>query len=177
MDRDPQGRGKGRSSAVATQPRSGEGEEARQAKQKLEALFGGEAPAGGGDSRRPERGERVFSSPRRSSGRQPSSYRLSLERLRMAREPEEIRAATDQFLKQHQLPDEVDILFKVLQHPEERVLRDAMGQLSALLMQGRLNSTLALMELLREIEGRLQEEATRSYVNGLRSQIAAVTKK
>jgi len=95
----------------------------------------------------------------------------------MAREPEEIRAATDQFLKQHQLPDEVDILFKVLQHPEERVLRDAMGQLSALLMQGRLNSTLALMELLREIEGRLQEEATRSYVNGLRSQIAAVTKK
>ena len=31
----------------------------------------------------------------------------------------------------------MEILLKVLQHPSERVLRDAMGQISSLIIQGR----------------------------------------
>ncbi len=95
----------------------------------------------------------------------------------MARVPEQIRAATDHFLQHHQLPDEADILFKVLQHPSEKVLREAMGQLSALLMQGRLTGTMMLADRLRELARTVEEEATISYIKGLRSQIDATETK
>jgi hypothetical protein len=71
-------------------------------------------------------------------GRTPSEYRLRLERLRIARNNDELRDATDTFLQHHQLPDDPDILTKVMQHPSEKVVREAMGQISALLMQGRM---------------------------------------
>ena len=95
----------------------------------------------------------------------------------MAREQEEIETATDYFLERHQLPDEVDILFKVLQHSSEKVIREALGQLSSLLMQGRLASTLMLLDRLNELSNRVEEEATRSYIEGLRHQIEALKDK
>src|SRR5690606_4799952 len=150
-------------------------DEAHEAKRKLEALFGGGGPSrpgaggGGGASPMSQRNDsgKVFASPRKSTGRQPSDYRLRLERLRAAREPEQIRDAADAFLAKHQLPDEADILYKVLAHPSEKVLRDALGQLSALLMQGRLNGTMLLSDRLNELASRVQEEATHSYIKGL----------
>lgn len=174
LNRGPKERGRG--TAVSTQTRQ-EAEEAAEAKRKLEQLFGGNPSTNGGNAapRRNASG-RVFSSPRRSTGRQPSDYRIRLERLRMARDPEQIRDATDHFLERHQLPDEVDILFKVLHHPNEKVLREAMGQLSALLMQGRLEGTMLLRERLNDLSGRVAEEATISYIEGLRSQLDALEK-
>lgn len=177
MNRDLKERGRTRAT-VATRAQNSSSDEAREAKRKLEALFsGGNRPersgASNGVPRRTPSGK-VFSSPRRSTGRQPSDYRLRLERLRAAREPEQIREAADAFLAKHQLPDEADILFKVLQHPSEKVLRDALGQLSALLMQGRLNGTMLLADRLNELADRVQEEATHSYIKGLREQIKAV---
>lgn len=114
---------------------------------------------------------KVFAAPRKSTGRQPSDYRLRLERLRIAREPEQIKAATDYFLERHQLPDEADILFKVLQHPSEKIIRDALGQLSSLVMQGRLEGTLLLRDRLNELSQTAKEEATHSYVEGMLHQL------
>jgi hypothetical protein len=133
-------------------------------------MFGGTGPTPTASA---PAAERVFSSPRKSTGRAPSEFRLRLERLRAAREPEEIREAADNFLAQHQLPDEPDILYKLLQHPAEKVVREALGQLSSLLMQGRISATLLLAEHLKTLESRIQEDATRSYIEGIRAQLEA----
>lgn len=125
-------------------------------------------------ARAPE--ERVFASPRKSLGRSPSEYRLRLERLRIAREPDEIREAADAFLAHHQLPDDIDILYKVMQHPTERVVREALGQISSLMMQGRFGGGLLLEDRLRELEKRVSEDATRSYIDGLRAQLKSLSK-
>ncbi len=110
-------------------------------------------------------------------GRSPSEFRMRLERLRIARQPEEIKEAADVFLAHHQLPDDPDILYKVTVHPNEKVVREALGQLSALLMQGRISGTLLLEDRLKDLENRAQEAATRSYIDGLRAQIATLKAK
>lgn len=102
---------------------------------------------------------------------------MRLERLRIAREVDEIKEAADAFLAHHQLPDDLDVLYKVLQHPSEKVLREAMGQLSSLLIQGRVNSTMILADRLNELSSRITEDATKSYIEGLRTQLASLAKK
>lgn len=140
--------------------------------QKLEALFGGTGVASTINRRPVVRQERQqFSNPRKSIGRAPSDFRMRLERLRMARTEEEIKVAANAFLEHHQLPDDVEILIKVLQHPCEKVLREAMGQISALLIQDRLANTVLVEDRLSDIEGRATQSATLSYVTGLRAQI------
>ncbi len=99
---------------------------------------------------------------------------MRLERLRIARSPEEIKEAADLFLQHHQLPDDPDILMKVLLHPDEPVLREAMGQLSSLMMQGRWAATFILEDRLNDLDARVQEDATRSYIEGLRAQLQAL---
>jgi hypothetical protein len=144
-------------------------------RRKLEALFGnaGAKPAAAADGPRPRPAEgKVFASPRKSVGRSPSEYRMRLERLRIAREVEEIREAADGFLQHHQLPDDVDILYKVLQHPSEKVVREALGQISSLLSQGRIAGGMILEDRLNGLSERPIDAATRSYVEGVRSQLA-----
>lgn len=97
---------------------------------------------------------------------------MRLERVRIARNADELRDAVDTFLQHHQLPDDPDVLTKVMQHPSERVVREAMGQVSALLMQGRMAPTILLDERLRDLEGRCTEDATRSYISGIQAQLA-----
>ena len=141
--------------------------------QKLEALFGGTTSVAATINRRPAvREERKqFSNPRKSLGRAPSEFRLRLERLRMARSEEEIQVAADAFLEHHQLPDDIEILIKVLLHPCEKVLREAMGQISALLMQGRLASTVLVEDRLNTMSERVTESSTISYISGLQQQM------
>ena len=149
-------------------------------RRKLEALFSG----GGGVNESTARSigtpapgrEKVFSSPRKSTGRAPTEYRLRLERLRAAREVNEIKEAADAFLSHHQLPDEPDILYKLLQHPSEKVVREALGQISSLLMQGRVTSTVILDSHLKTLADRVQEPTTRSYVDGVRAQVDKLKK-
>ena len=148
--------------------------------QKLEALFSGNGTAEPTTTPKKTmtriRDERpVFANPRKSLGRAPSEFRLRLERLRIAREPKDIQQATDQFLKFHQLPDDAEILVKVLQHPAEKVLREAMGQISSLLMQGRLETTVLVEDRLQQLNKRELESGTQSYVEGLLQQIASQT--
>ena len=162
-------------------------EESAEHRRKLEALFNsGQAPAPTrevGDSdvgtpfgkSRPAR-EKVYSSPRRSLGRSPSEYRMRLERVRNARDSGDLRDAVDAFMQHHQLPDDPEILLKVLQHPTEKIAREAMGQISALMMQGRMPANVLLEDRLREIEGLAIEDATLSYVRGLQAQLAAQKK-
>ncbi len=139
-------------------------------RRKLEAMFSGGASL----SAEPARvAPRVFASPRKTMGREPSEFRRRLETLRNAREPEEIEKAADLFLQHHQYPDDLDILLKLLLHPSEKVLRDAMGQISSLIMQGRVGNTLILLDRLGDIGGRDIEATTRSYVEGLKNQLAA----
>lgn len=196
MNSDPKERGREPSRSGWTAPRTSmnpartlnrDGASAEH-RRKLEALFSGNGRSTGGDdasggspmnmeslrelSHRPMPVERaVFASPRKSLGRSPSEYRLRLERLRIAREEEEIKEAADAFLAHHQLPDDVDVLYKLLRHPSERVLREAMGQISSLLMQGRINSTILLEDRLNVLTQSVAESATQSYISGLRTQI------
>lgn len=139
-------------------------------RRKLESMFSSGGGGAGRDRGRGE-GDKVFSSPRKSLGRGPSEYRMRLERLRAARGEEEIEKAADGFLAHHQLPDDIDILYKLLHHPAEKVLREVMGQISSLLMQRRLGSTVLLEDRLRTLDGQVQEKATQSYIDGLKSQL------
>ena len=147
-------------------------------RRKLEALFQNQNPTpettAGPASRNTEntREGKIFVSPRKSLGRSPSDFRLRLERLRIAREPEEIKEAADIFLQYHQLPDDVDILYKVLLHPMEKVVREALGQISSLLIQGRINGGMILEDRLQQLSERAREEATHAYIAGLRTQLA-----
>ncbi len=94
----------------------------------------------------------------------------------MAREIADIQEAADAFLTHHQLPDDVDILYKVLQHPTEKVAREALGQISSLLMQGRLTATVLLEDRLKSLAERATEAATQSYIDGMRAQLASLKK-
>jgi hypothetical protein len=190
VTRGPNDRGRGSNMNGGPRPArqaGGNGDDASaDHRRKLEALFGGGGGSSDGGAPAVTNGsparahkapqERVFSSPRRSLGRSPSEYRLRLERLRMARDVEEIRGATDAFLQHHQLPDDPDVLTKVMQHPTEKVVREAMGQISALIMQGRMPATLILEERLRELDQRAAEDATRSYIKGIQAQLASMKK-
>lgn len=185
MNRGPGDRGRGphegRSSRVNV--RESDDQASAEHRRKLEALFQGGGNGGGAATPAPAPAprqaptERVFASPRRSLGRSPSDFRLRLERLRIAREVEEIREAGDQFLAHHQLPDEPDILMKLMLHPTERVNREAMGQISALLMQGRMTPTFVLDDRLKELRERATEPATLSYVQGIEDQVATLKAK
>jgi hypothetical protein len=142
-------------------------------RRKLEALFSG---SGGGNltttpTAMPTENNRVFASPRRQAGRKPSEYSMRLERLRIAREPTDVREAADAFLGHHQLPDDMDILLKVLQHPSEKVLCNVMGQISFLLGKRRAIATIILVDRLREIASRTITPATQCCLDGLHSQI------
>jgi hypothetical protein len=135
---------------------------------------GGSHPSANNSKKTNGGGDRVFANQRKSMGRTPSEYRQRLERLRTAREVEEIRQATDAFLQHHQLPDDTDILYKVLQHPTEKVVREALGQISSLIMQGRIQGNVLLEGHLNALSERVQEAATRSFVDGVKSQIKKV---
>jgi len=179
VNRGPRDRGRGGQLPDGPTPRAkvfGNTDDASaEHRRKLEALFGGQKPAPAGDGPRPRPAEgKVFASPRKSVGRSPSEYRMRLERLRIAREVEEIREAADGFLQHHQLPDDVDILYKVLQHPSEKVVREALGQISSLISQGRINGGMILEDRLNGLSERELEAATRSYVEGVRSQLARI---
>jgi hypothetical protein len=142
-----------------------------EARRKLEAMFGG-TPSTTEVSRSGSASERqVFANPRKS-GRTPSKYRLRLERLRIAREDHEIIEAANTFLEHHQIPDDLDVLYKLLRHSSEPVIREAIGQISSLLMQGRVVPTVLLDERLKDVLTRTQEPVTKTYVEGLQSQIA-----
>jgi hypothetical protein len=188
LNRDPKDQARGVRQTTSTTTNR-EITDAAEARRKLEELFSGNKgaapasspPAGSsGPSAapmsRPQASGKVFASPRKSLGRSPSEYRMRLERLRIAREPAEIQEAANAFLEHHQLPDDVDILYKVMLHPSEKIVREALGVMSSLLMQGRLNGTLLLEDRLKEISARAAEAATKSYVEGLRSQLAAIKK-
>ena len=178
MNKGPRERGRADASSPASSSRSkvfGTPDDASaEHRRKLEALFSGSgSPTPSTDGPRGRAGEgKVFASPRKSVGRSPSEYRMRLERLRMAREVEEIREAADNFLQCHQLPDDVDILYKVLQHPSEKVVREALGQISSLLSQGRISGGMLLEDRLNTLAERATEEATRSYIEGVRGQLA-----
>ncbi len=158
---------------------AGSSDSSAEHRRKLEALFGGTPTAESTSPRAPtpspER-EKVFASPRKSTGRAPSEYRLRLERLRAAREVNEVKEAADAFLAHHQLPDEPDVLYRVLQHPSEKVVREALGQISSLLMQGRITNSVILESHLGTLAERVTEPSTRSYVEGVRTQVARLKK-
>jgi len=96
--------------------------------------------------------------------------------LRAAREVNEVKEAADAFLAHHQLPDEPDVLYRVLQHPSEKVVREALGQISSLLMQGRITNSVILESHLGTLAERVTEPSTRSYVEGVRTQVARLKK-
>ncbi len=165
MNRGPHERGKGgsRPPAGSSQRNAGSSERSS-AEPKSNGGNGNGAP------------RRNFGGPRKPMGRNPSEYRMRLERLRGARDADEIKQATDAYLQHHQLPDDVDILYKVLQHPSEKVVREALGQISSLIIQGRIQSNPPLHDRLEALAQQVTEDATRSFVEGVRSQLSGLKK-
>ncbi|MCK5689052.1 hypothetical protein KAI87_07275 [Myxococcota bacterium] len=140
-------------------------------KRELEEFMARRGGSGSTNRSRPVTAGRVFASPRKSNGRSPSEFRMRLERLRNARSEEEIKAAGDTFLKHHQLPDELDVLVKLLSHPSEKIIRESLGQISSLIMQKRVNAGLMLRDKLNQLKVTIQEEATHSFVDGVLTQV------
>ena len=143
----------------------------------LEALFsgGGSGSLSSIPSVTPMDNQRVFASPRRQVGRKLSDYSMRLNRLRAAREPNDVRDAADAFFKEkHQLPDDMDILLKLLQHPSEKVLCNVMGQISFLLSKRRARVTIILVDRLKEIGSRAISKDTQDCLDGLHQQIKAL---
>lgn len=186
MNRGAKQNGRGASPAAIMGPRArtltNHGSDASaEHRRKLEALFsgGGSAPLSQAmpsvmPSAAPTENHRVFASPRRQVGRKPSEYSMRLERLRIAREPNDVREAADVFLKYHQLPDDMDILLKMLQHPAEKVLCNVIGQISFLLNKRRARATIILIDRLQEIGSRAISKDTQDCLNGLHAQIKAI---
>ncbi len=149
---------------------------------KLEALFGGSPKSGSSNgalsgpmpSSMTQSSPRAFASPRRQEGRELSKYTIRRRTLESARDPDAVRKAATEFLEHHALPDDMDILLKLLQHESEKVLCDVMGLISLQLHRRRARATIILVDRLKEIGSRNISEATQSCLDGLHQQIKAL---
>lgn len=182
MNRGAKQNGRGASPAAMMGPRARTltnhgGDASAEQMRKLEALFGGSS-SGSSMSHTPmampSSSPRTFASPRRQEGRELSKYTIRRRTLENAREPEAVRKAATDFLQHHALPDDMDILLKLLQHDSEQVLCDVMGLISLQLHKRRARATIILIDRLQEIASRNISKATQSCLDGLNQQIKAL---
>lgn len=158
---------------ITTHGRDAQSEDIR----KLEALFGGSAPARSMPS---TQDKRSFASPRRVNGRRPSdrSMQLDLMRQKMGEaiatsDAAAFSQAVDPFLASHELPDDVEFLRRMLYHPNNEVLCRVMGHISSLLLQKRMQATALLESTLHDVSKRQDLDArSQSCLDGMQKQIA-----
>jgi hypothetical protein len=83
--------------------------------------------------------------------------RMRLERLRGAQQVEEIVAATDALLKHHLLPDEPELLCKMLIHPDAGVGERALAELGVRHRERKLTVTSTMRDALAAFRPRCRE--------------------
>lgn len=93
--------------------------------------------------------------------------RMRRERLRAATAVEEIAAAADSLLKHFEMPDEPDLLCKMLAHPDAGVGERALAQLGSLHQAGKLAVTLTMKDALAAFQPRCREPMARAVLEEL----------
>jgi hypothetical protein len=143
-------------------------------RRRLEAAFGTSRQSHA-TQRNAQGGGRSVQS-RKTNGKPMSARTLQLLQLKLAKTPEDIKKEGDKFLSQTkgELPDSLDVLLQFLRHPDESVQRKAMGEISALLSQGRIYPTIVLSSLLAELKKTAQDSATQDFINGLSMQMQKI---
>jgi hypothetical protein len=122
---------------------------------RLNALFGG-----GGAS---------IAAPRHPNAPGVSSMdsRMRMERLRGARSLEEIEASADALLKHFQMPDEAELLCKMLAHRDAGVGERALAELGALHAKGKLQRTMTVRDALEGFMPRCREPNAQALLKTL----------
>ncbi|MBI5497225.1 MAG: hypothetical protein HY904_19585 [Deltaproteobacteria bacterium] len=83
--------------------------------------------------------------------------RMRMERLRGAVDPAELDQACDALLRHHQMPDEPELLCKMLRHSDAGVGERALAELGALHARGKLNRTMTVRDALEAFRSRCRE--------------------
>lgn len=120
---------------------------------KLNALFGG----GGAPAATPN--PRV-----EASGMGAVAPRIRMEQLRAAQTVDAITSAVDALLAHHQMPDDPELLWKMLRHPDAGVGERALAELGALHSRGKLAVTPLAKEALEAFEPRCREPLARNLL-------------
>ncbi len=98
----------------------------------------------------------------------PSAYRLRLERIKNAADDAERNAAISTFLASHELPGDIDVILKVLKHPDETIVRKGLSELVGMVERKEISGTSLVVEALAELEKRHPGQEVSSYIDGLR---------
>ncbi|MEW5848261.1 MAG: hypothetical protein AB2A00_05575 [Myxococcota bacterium] len=93
--------------------------------------------------------------------------RMRMERLRGAHTPDEIVAAADALVKNHEMPDEAELLCKMLQHPDAAVGERALAQLGSQHKSGKLVVSGLVRDALEAFEPRCKEPLARALLQEL----------
>ncbi len=188
-------------SSRATGPRMSFGSRNSQM-QKLEALFGGKEEVRGPASRTPmspaggrraleEKLSLAFKAAKEAEEKEaakadsvplpateqenikaPSAYRMRLERIKNATDEAELNAAISTFVASHELPGDIDIILKVLAHPDENIVRKGLSELVGMVERKEIGGTSLINEALEKLEKRQPGPEVRSYIDGLRAMLA-----
>ncbi len=102
----------------------------------------------------------------------PSAYRLRLERIKNATDETELNAAISTFVASHELPGDIDIILKVLAHPDETIVRKGLSELVGMVERKEISGTSLITEALAQLEKRGPGPEVRSYIDGLRAMLA-----
>jgi hypothetical protein len=122
---------------------------------RLNALFGG----GGGVAAPPSHPN--------APGVSSMDSRMRMERLRGARSLEEIEASCDALLKHFQMPDEQELLCKMLQHRDAGVGERALAELGGQHAKGKLQRTMMMRDALEAFQPRCREPNAQALIKTL----------
>ena len=93
--------------------------------------------------------------------------RMRMERLRGSRSLDELEASCDALLKHFQMPDEPELLCKMLQHRDAGVGERALAELGALHAKGKLQRTMTVRDALEGFAPRCREPNAQALLKEL----------
>ncbi len=95
-----------------------------------------------------------------------------VRRCRMAEDAGELVAAVDALLETGPLPDDVELLLRVVDHPKEAVKLDALERIERLIRRKPLKRKAAFVQRLYGLEHEAEDRALRDVVNRLIEELA-----
>lgn len=100
-------------------------------------------------------------------GAEASARAELVRRCRTAETHAELVAATDELLETGNLPDEVELLLRVVDHPREAVVADALQRIERLIRRKPLKRKAAFVQRLYGLEQTAEDPGLRDLVNRL----------
>lgn len=102
----------------------------------------------------------------------PSVYKIRLERIRNAKNESELNSAIETFLTSHELPNDITIILKVLNHPNESFVRKGLAELVGMISRKELMGSSMVLDALNNLATRKLSAETQSYIDGIRGMLA-----